>query len=382
MADADDDNSPDDTHDDDELASKLARLTEEQRTRYQTHVHNAIEQNAEVSEQYRLKLAGTLLKGLPTLQESWDISELNRRERDEAYLRDQRHDQERAKLTASPGHEPAEPARDAAHPAAAAQPKLDNPMEGVRPNASPRDYSELQRTHERLAEHMKQAGAGRITPEPPGQAAELAAAIFSKEQLLLIIEHFPDIRREANLLTGQPEIRERDELARAQNTDRWELEKTLGSEPDPQELEKLDLLERQHLAEQVGVQAKWIAQQLKAQHAPDADQYSRDSRRAFQTARVIHEQRQKLGASIERAQDAEPVLQADQQSTQSADEAVRAGNVLTSEQRANASPETRATIDRKERADAAREVTNGGKDQSAQQGPAKPGNSRGGGRSR
>ena len=62
MAGGDEDNSPDDARDDDELANKLARLTEEQRTRYQTEVQNNIDRNAEASRDYRLSLASTLLK--------------------------------------------------------------------------------------------------------------------------------------------------------------------------------------------------------------------------------------------------------------------------------------------------------------------------------
>lgn len=70
MTGGDEDNSPDDARDDDELASKLARLTEEQRTRYQTEVQNNIDRNAEASRDYRLSLANTLLKNFPAREES------------------------------------------------------------------------------------------------------------------------------------------------------------------------------------------------------------------------------------------------------------------------------------------------------------------------
>ena len=64
MADEDEDHAPN-TPDDDELASKLARLTEEQQARYQREVQNTIDRNVEASEEYRLKLADTLLKEMP-----------------------------------------------------------------------------------------------------------------------------------------------------------------------------------------------------------------------------------------------------------------------------------------------------------------------------
>ena len=73
--------------------------------------------------------------------------------------------------------------------------------------------------------------------------------------------------------------------------------------------------------------------------------------------------------------------EAHHQQQANAQETARTGGVLTSEQRANASPETRQTMERQERA-AAREVGMGSKDQKAQQGNANTGKSPSGGRSR
>ena len=70
MTGGDEDNSPDDARDDDELASKLVRLTEEQHTRYQIEVQNNIDRNAEANRDYRLSLANTLLKNFPAREES------------------------------------------------------------------------------------------------------------------------------------------------------------------------------------------------------------------------------------------------------------------------------------------------------------------------
>ena len=65
IAGGDEDNSPNDAHDDDELANKLARLTSEQQALYRNQVENNLDQNGKVSRQYQHKLADSLLKDLP-----------------------------------------------------------------------------------------------------------------------------------------------------------------------------------------------------------------------------------------------------------------------------------------------------------------------------
>jgi hypothetical protein len=199
--------------------------------------------------------------------------------------------------------------------------------------------------------------------------------MLSKEHLSIMLEHFPEIRRETNLPTTQAEMNERAELARAQDAVRLKLEQAHGPQPNLQQHHERDLLDHQHLAEQAGVQAKWIARYLKAQNSPDADRYNNDARRAFHTARLTHEERQNPGAGIDRSQDAARASQADHQ-------AVREGKELTSEQRANPSPEARQRIEREERAAASREVGAKGKDQNTQPGNARTGKSPSGGRSR
>jgi len=382
MTGGDEDNSPDDAHDDDELASKLARLTEEQRTRYQTEVQNNIDRNAEASRNYRLRLASTLLKNFPAREESLEISELNRRQDQAAYQRDHpRAEPNRPGTILPPIQEPPRLDRDSAPSPALSQPQPANSLDNKTPNAPPRDYSELQRTHEQVAGHLKQSGRQAVSAEAPGQSVEPATAMLSKERLVIMLEHFPEMRREANLPTTQSEINERAALAHMQDIDRTKLEQTHGPQPDRQQQDERNLLDHQHLAEQAGVQGKWIALHLKAQNSPDAAQYGRDSRSAFQTARLTHEQRQNLRAGSGRDQDpAHGAEEGHHQQQANAQDAARTG-VLTSEQRANPSAETRQTMERQERG-AAREAGVGGKDQKAQQGNANTGKSPSGGRSR
>ena len=383
MTGGDEDNSPDDARDDDELASKLARLTEEQRTRYQTEVQNNIDRNAEASRDYRLSLANMLLKNFPAREESLEISELNRRQDQAAYQRDHpRAEPNRPGTTLPPIQEPPRLDRDSAPSPALSQPQPANSLDNKTPNAPPRDYSELQRTHEQVAEQLKQSGRQAANAEAPGQSAEPATAMLSKERLVIMLEHFPEMRREANLPTTQSEINERAALAHMQDADRTKLDQAHGPQPDRQQQDERNLLDHQHLAEQAGVQGKWIALHLKAQNSPDAAQYGDDARRAFQTARLTHEQRQNLRAGSDRAQDAvRDAEEGHHQQQASAQEAARSGGALTSGQRANPSPEVRQTTERQERA-AAREVGVGSKDQKAQQGNANTGKSPSGGRSR
>ncbi|MGO9545218.1 MAG: hypothetical protein ACLPPF_10530 [Rhodomicrobium sp.] len=375
MADEDEDRSPD-THDDDELATKLARLSEEQQARYQREVHNTIERNVEASREYRLKLADTLLKEMPDREKNLEIRDLNSRQDQIAYWRDHERDQQdRSTQAKSPVQEPPAPERNQGRESSAAQPRPGNALEGKTPNAPPRDYSELQRAHEQAAERSKQGERQPHAAEAFAQSAEPATAMLSKEHLSIMLEHFPEIRRESNLPTTQAEMNERAELSRAQDADRLKLEQAHGAQPNPQQFHERDLLDHQHLAEQAGVQAKWIARYLKAQNSPDADRYNNDARRAFHTARLTHEERQNPGAGIDRSQDAARVSEANHQ-------AVREGKELTAEQRANPSLEARQRIDGEQRTAAAREVGAKGKDQNTQPGNTRTGKSPSGGRSR
>ncbi len=378
MADEDEDRAPN-TPDDDELASKLARLTEEQQARYQREVQNTIDRNVEASEEYRLKLADTLLKDMPDREKNLEIRDLNSRQDQIAYWRDHARDQQdRPAQTKSPLQEPPAPERDDARESGAVQPGPGNSLEGKTPSAPPRDYAELQREHEQAAERSKQGER-----QPPAQSAEPATAMLSKERLVIMLEHFPEIRRESNLPTTQAEMNERAELSRAQDADRLKLEQAHGPQPNLQQHHERDLLDHQHLAEQAGVQAKWIARYLKAQNSPDADRYNNDARRAFHTARQTHEQRQNPGVDANRSRQTARGIEPDQPQKQAdPGQPVREGKELTSEQRANPSPEARQIIEREERATAAREVGAKGKDQNAQPGNARTGKGPTGGRSR
>ncbi len=375
MAGGDEDNSPNDAHDDDELANKLARLTEEQHALYRNQVDNSLEQNGNVSRRYQHKLADSLLKDLPPSELSRELGELNRQEFQYTYWRDQPAAAKHTIQTAPPVQEPATPERAGAEQIPPPRPALNNPLEGKLPSGPPRDYSKLQLAHEEVAAQLKQANA-----QP---SAEPATAMLSKDQLITMLEHFPEIRREANLPTTQSEIHERAALSHVQDADRIKLEQAHGAQPDLQQQHERNLLDHQHLAEQVGVQAKWIAQHLKAQDPAEAGKYNADSRRALRTSHNIYEQRQHPGAARNRTQETARGIEPDEHQKQAdPQQRVQEGKELTSEQRANPSPEARQRIEREERTAAAREVGAKGKDQNAQQGNARTGKSPSGGRSR
>ena len=139
MTGGDEDNSPDDARDDDELASKLARLTEEQRTRYQTEVQNNIDRNAEADRDYRLSLASTLLKNFPAREEGLEIGQLNRRQDQAAYQRDHpRAEPNRPGSSPPPIQEPPRLDRDSAPSPASSQPQPANSLDNKTPHGPPR----------------------------------------------------------------------------------------------------------------------------------------------------------------------------------------------------------------------------------------------------
>ncbi len=386
MADEDEDRS-NRTPDDDELASKLARLTEEQQARYQREVQNTIDRNVEASEEYRLKLADTLLKDMPDREKNLEIRDLNSRQDQLAYWRDHERDRaDRPMPATAPDREPPNHEPNVPNPSSTAQPNRENSLEGKQPRSPSHDYSELQRTHQQAADLLKQAERPPAATMAPEQSAKHETAMLSKESLAIMLEHFPEIRREAGLPTTQSEINERAALTHMQDSNRQKLEQAHAQAPSPQpdkQHAERNLLDHQHLAEQVGVQAKWIAEHLKAQSPAEAGKYKADSRRALQTAHFIYEQRQHSGAAKDRSQETARDIEPDHPQKQAhSQESVHEGKELTSEQRANPSPEARQIIEREERVAAAREVGVKGKDQNAQPGNTRTGKSPSGGRSR
>jgi hypothetical protein len=380
MADPDENNPPDVTNNDDQLAGKLSRLSADQQALYRNQINNNYELNGRVSRDYQLKLADSLLKNLSASQLSHELKELNRQEYQYTYWRDQMGTGKPAKEAAQPVQMPTIAEQSGPHQIQAPQADRPHTLDGKKPSGQSHDYSALQHTHDQIARQSSLAPRQTAPSKTAEQTADPATAIQSKPHFALMIEHFPDIRREANLPTTQGEIRERADLGRAQDADRNKLDQAHGAQPNQRELQERDLLDHQHLAEQVGVQAKWIANHLKSRGSPDAEQYSKDSRQAFDTARQIHAQRQKLGTEIDRSGPAKRGAEGQQAQRQNAELALQGGKTLSAEQQANLSPEARHASEGKGRSAAARETTGGSKDQTLQKGDANPGRSPSGGR--
>jgi hypothetical protein len=216
-----------------------------------------------------------------------------------------------------------------------------------------------------------------------GAAGESATALLSKEHLQSLAERYAEVREAGKVEPTPSERRERSDLAALHTASREKLDRDHGSAPNEQQRQERALLDHQQLAESVGLEARLTGQHLRRQGTPGAESFEREARSAHHTARSVHGQRQNLGIGTDRNRDAARVVQQQEQQKQSAEqEATRGGTTLTSEQRANASPDAKQTLDRKERAEASRGTGPEGKDHSAQPGLAKSGNTRTGGRSR
>lgn len=368
MGAADDGSEADEARRQDELAKKLVRLSDDKRQSYQAQVDNAIDRHGTASHAYRLSLVNTYSRGLPPREEALEISEHNRNEQQRAYWNSQGIERERATSPKQHGAELTPTVRDESKQ----QTLLDDPMAGVRSHGATRNYGKLQETHEQVAAKQN---AGQ------GTAAESATAVLSKQQLHTIAQRCAETRKAGNLEPTPAEIRERNELTKMQTADQEKFDRTHGPAPNEQQKQQFALLDHQQLAERVGAEARSIGQHLRRQGAPGAGSFEHDARRAHHTARLVHEQRQNLGAGIDRTQDAARVVQQQEQHKSAAQEAARGGSTLTSEQRANASPDVQRTLDRKDRADAIRNGGTGPGDRSTR-GNARPGNSRPGRRSR
>lgn len=358
----------------DELAKKSAKLNEEQQKEYEKRVALATDDRGRVTDQFRLDIVNTLLQSLPRSEYGQQINAAGRREHDRIKLADSRQERPPSASTVStkqPSSEPTAPTQDGGK----RQPSRDDPMAGVHRHDEPRDYGQLRRTHEQVA--AKQNAECDAT-------ADSATAILSTEKLQSMADRYAEVRKASNIeLTDSNQHKDADQT-KAHADDRAKLARAHDSAPNDQQKQERALLNHQQLAERVGGEALRLGQHCRRQGVTGAESYERDARSAFHTARVVHEQRQNLGASTGRTRDAARVVQQqeEQQKKSVAQEAARGGTTLTSEQRANASPDVKQTLDRKERAEAVRATGPEGKSQGVRQEAAKPGNTRPGGRAR
>jgi hypothetical protein len=267
MAAANDSGDADEVRRQEELAKKLAQLSDEKRQKYEVHVHNAIDAHGTASYEYRLGLANTYLQGLPPSEEGRQISEYNDRERKRAYADAHRIERQR------PGRDQAAPEPSSGYQPAPAPPKLD-PMQGLHPNGPPRDYGELQKAPDQVAQR--------------GHAADPATDLLSKQQLQDMSERYAEARKAENLQPTPFELRERNELAKKQSEIAEKIDRAHGP-ADAQQMQQRALLDHQHLAERVGVEARLIGQRLRNQNAPGAEIYVREARSALNTARLVHQ---------------------------------------------------------------------------------------------
>ena len=178
MAAANDGSEAEEARRQEELAKKLAQLSDEKRQKYEVHVYNAIDAHGTASHDYRLGLAKTFLQGLPPSEEGRQISDYNDRERKRAYADAQRLER------AQTGRDQAAPEPTSGRQPEPAAPALD-PMQGVRANGPQRDYGKLQKTQDEAAQRSQ-------SPDP-------ATAVLSRQQLQEMSERYAEVRKAGNL---------------------------------------------------------------------------------------------------------------------------------------------------------------------------------------
>ena len=351
MVTSESENPADGAPDDDELSNKLARLSDEKRQKYENQITVAKEQHGTLSREYQLGLANTYLQGLPPEAEKIQVKDHSRREQERAFRRDQRN----ARNGASPAPNNRQP-ETTLQPAP--EPTPSNP-----PQVHARDYTALQRAHE-------QAAGGKSDSQ-----------LLSKEQLEEMAGRFAEVRKADGLEPTPAELRERNDQIKSQSIARDNLDRTASSAPESEQKEQRALLDRQHLAELVSIEGRQIAEQLRRRQMPGAESYEHDARNANHTAYRVHDARKNLGADRDRTQETSRTLQQQDQHRQStAQEALRGGVTLTSEQMANMPSNVKEAVTQKERAESDRNLVGGAHNQITKPGASKPGNTRGGGR--
>jgi hypothetical protein len=340
----------------DELTTALARLSDGKRQQYETQVSNAAERYGDVSHEFKLGVAKTFAQGLPPRHESEQIDKYDRQERYRASDRDHRAARGRPDNGKQPQQDDLAQAKQ---PQPKEQGRADT-MKGVSPHAP--SYADLKRTHEKVA-----------------------ASTLSVEQLKGIAELCAKFREDKKLDPTISDRREGDTLVRMQAEERQRLVEAHGANPTHDQKRQVEMLDHQQLAERVGGEARSIGRELRRQGLPGAEPFEQGSRRAYEAARLVHLQRQQIGRGPEQGKELARVSreQQDQQRKSEAQEAKHGNRALTSEQRANASPEAKQSLDRQERAEAARKLDLGAGFRAVQREATKPGNVRSsGGRGR
>jgi hypothetical protein len=326
----------------DELEEKISRLTEDQRNLYNAQIHISVERNGEASREYRTDLAGTLLKNFPPHIEAQQVRDLNRREdarihqsQDLAAPEPQRPEfsPRRIEVPAPglPGGIQGWRAPAGSHrPAANTENASSDPMQGVEPHAPPRDYSQLNLAHEQIARQLR---AGPNARQPQASAPEL----LSVQELHSMSQRFAEVRRDVNIVPDRGEMLQKADLARAHEIDRQLTAQKFEQSPgDPKHEQARSLMQHQHLAERVGVEAKWIARHLKAAGLPDADKFQKDATRAFATAHARSAGRENLRPGADRDDQQRSGAEAfEAQKQYSEREAAQGGRTQSAESRGN-----------------------------------------------
>ena len=201
-------------------------------------------------------------------------------------------------------------------PAQSAIPVTQDQSQVERVTTKPRDYSELHKTHERVAQEH---------------------SLLSMQQLTEISARYAEFQKTLNVtpMTGA--------IGTTENATKQAPQQ---AETSPLDQRQRALLDHQQLAERVGVEARSIAQSLRRQQLPGAESYDREALSAFHTGRHVHSQRQQLYREGRTSGGAQP----DQQRQTDAQEAVRSGKELSSVQKANAPADVKQRLDGRPRA--------------------------------
>ena len=245
-------------------------------------------------------------------------------------------------------------------------PEHADPMQGMRLSASQRDYSELKKTHEQVAQRLS---ADAHSPTAP----------FSKKELEDISKRFAEAREAHNLRRSPAELHEIADLGRQHNKAQEKIDRVHGAQPSPRQKQERELVDQQYLAQRVGIEGRWLGQDLRRQKLPGAERCEQESRRAHHTGRHFHKQRQNLEADPVRALARAVQKQDQQKQAEQQQEALRSGQTVTAGKKANAPGNPKKDVDRKERAGQARTGKGNAPKGISQKGPTRPGNTRGGG---
>ncbi len=256
------------------LAERLTELTDAERAEYDRQLQNAQERYHDVSPQYQLELAALFNKPIAQAGFGEDLHRVDRREEGRAYLRGQQA------INEAHAHRSRQAEQTRTATSADAKPEAVQTTPDREPDSRPRPVAPQQ------SRSATSYDLGTEHHQPSPRKAGPDRTTLARQRLNHRLHEHAERRKELNLPLSPVAQNEFTHLASQQQVERKAL-------VDRHSM-AINLLDYQHVLEQIAVAARWLARDLKQRGSPDAAGYEKESKEALRAAGLAYDERQSL----------------------------------------------------------------------------------------